>query len=396
MENIKKKKILIANTHMEIGGIETSLLSLLKNIDTSKYDVDLMIFKMNGPLLSKIPNSINVIPFYKSYRLGSIFEKIILSKNKLMKVIKFILFNYYTAGMYVNKNKEYDIAIDFSGYYGFVDKYIIKSKAGKKFIWCHSNVKWNYDNNEFFKKKFNKTRDKYNYFDKIVVVSESSRKELACLMPEHASKMINIYNVFSVEKTDEENISEKAKEIILKMKESRKYKLISVGRIVLEKSFDRLVDITSRLIKEGIDVETYLVGSGPMESIIREEIKECGIEEAFHITGYIGNVSDVLSIVENADLFVGTSITEGLPTAIIEALSTGIQIVLPNTFGYIDIYNDIAPEDSIVLTRNNIGDLYSNIKNIIEKNEKTNYTFDIDKINKKTLAKLDSLINGEI
>ncbi len=399
MQENSKKTILIANTHMEIGGIETSLLSLLKNIDTSKYEVDLMLFKMNGELLDKIPENINVFSFYYDHPLRKLFEKIVLSKNKFGKILKHILFNYYTAGNYINRKKEYEYAIDFSGYYGFVDKYIMRTKAKAKAIWVHSNAKWNYDNDKKYRKKFDKTKKKYKVFDKIVLVSDSSRKEFAKLMPEYKDKMITIYNVFSVDKPDKENIPKQIEVIIKNMEASNKYKLISVGRIVKEKSFDRLVDITNRLVKEGYDVETYLIGSGPLENSIKQKVRDCGIEDRFHITGYISNVSDILNIVKRADLFVGTSITEGLPTAIIEALTTGIKIVLPNTFGYIDIYNNIAPKGSINITKNDFDSIYNNVKNIIDNqdnNDKEEYTFDINSINTKTLKKLDQLINKEI
>lgn len=401
-DNILKKKILIANTHMEIGGIETALLTLLKNIDLNKYEVDLMIFKMNGELLNKIPEGINVFSFYSSNPFKKTIEKIVLSKNKFGKIMKHILFNYITAGMYVNRKKEYDMAIDFSGYYGFVDKYIMKSKAKRKAIWVHSNIKWNYDNSEKAKNKFNKTKAKYNCFNKIVVVSESSKQEFAKILPEHASKMEHIYNLVNIEnilddKNIEDNISEKCKNALSNMEKSDKYKIVSVGRIVKEKAFDRLIEVHKKLADEGIQVETYLVGSGPLESSLNEKVKEYGLENDFYITGFMSSIDEVTSIVKQADLFVGSSIVEGLSLVVIEALTTGIPIVITNTIGYIDIYKYIAPKGSITLADNSVEGIYIKVKEQIKKKikgEVVEYNFDTKDFNNMNICKFDELING--
>ena len=46
-----KKRILIVNHYMEIGGAERSLLGLLNAIDTKKYDVDLFIHSHRGEFI---------------------------------------------------------------------------------------------------------------------------------------------------------------------------------------------------------------------------------------------------------------------------------------------------------------------------------------------------------
>ena len=43
-----KKKILIASYNLDFGGIETSLINLLKNMDLEKYDVTLVLEEIKG------------------------------------------------------------------------------------------------------------------------------------------------------------------------------------------------------------------------------------------------------------------------------------------------------------------------------------------------------------
>ena len=51
-----KKNILITSVHMDIGGIESVLLSLLSNIDYTKFNVDLILYKKQGINLDKVPD----------------------------------------------------------------------------------------------------------------------------------------------------------------------------------------------------------------------------------------------------------------------------------------------------------------------------------------------------
>ena len=61
------KKILIVASDMEIGGAERALLGFLDAIDTTRFQVDLFLFKHNGPFLKLIPEKINLLPENKEY-----------------------------------------------------------------------------------------------------------------------------------------------------------------------------------------------------------------------------------------------------------------------------------------------------------------------------------------
>ena len=70
-----KKNILITSVHMDVGGIESVLLSLLSNIDYSKFNVDLILYKMQGVNLDKITDKVNVYSPY-SYSGRKLLNKI--------------------------------------------------------------------------------------------------------------------------------------------------------------------------------------------------------------------------------------------------------------------------------------------------------------------------------
>lgn len=57
-----KKRVLFVYSTMMLGGSTTSLLSLLQNFDYEKYQVDLLLYKAEGPFIGYIPEQVNILP----------------------------------------------------------------------------------------------------------------------------------------------------------------------------------------------------------------------------------------------------------------------------------------------------------------------------------------------
>src|SRR4051794_40997145 len=75
-----KKKLLFVIDSLTIGGAEKSLVSLLNLIDSSRYDIDLLLFKRGGDFEKYVPHFVNILklPQYFSFLTG---ERFYLSKN---------------------------------------------------------------------------------------------------------------------------------------------------------------------------------------------------------------------------------------------------------------------------------------------------------------------------
>ena len=58
---MQKKKIFIYHYSMELGGIEKSLLGLLRSIDYLQNDVTLFLMKYEGELLKDIPEAVHIV-----------------------------------------------------------------------------------------------------------------------------------------------------------------------------------------------------------------------------------------------------------------------------------------------------------------------------------------------
>ena len=369
-----KKKILIGTVNMEIGGIEKSLIGILKNIDYEKYDVDLLLLKTNGAYINDIPNTVNIITPYRS----KIMESICNSKNIVCKIIKHLFYNHFVAFLYRNK-KQYDTAISYSGYYPFIDYYIKNSKSKKKLIWVHTDIS-TFDGKYIYRLRYLFTKNKYKYFDSIVCVSESIRNCFNSLLPKYKNKTKVLWNIVDIKKEENDKKIPKL---------NGDFIIVSVGRLCESKRFDKLAFVHKKLIRGGIKVKTYIVGEGEEREKLENLINKYKIKDTFIL---LGEQIDIKSIIRQADLFVLTSDYEGFGIVLLEALDSNIPFIGTKVYGIKDIARYIAPEGSSLIVNNNITAIYEGIVDAMNGKVNKNFKFNISDYNKKCIKDFYELL----
>jgi phosphatidylinositol alpha-1,6-mannosyltransferase len=63
--------------------------------------------------------------------------------------------------------------------------------------------------------------------------------------------------------------------------------ILSVGRLVQRKGFDRVIENLPLLLAEGLDVHYLICGRGPMESELKSLTSRLGVEKRVHFAGYV-------------------------------------------------------------------------------------------------------------
>jgi glycosyltransferase involved in cell wall biosynthesis len=112
------------------------------------------------------------------------------------------------------------------------------------------------------------------------------------------------------------------------------HRIISVGRLERYKGHHRLIRAMPRVRQELPDAELVIVGSGPYEEPLREEIRRHRLEAAVTITSVPpadrGAMADMLA---GASVFALLSDYEAHPLAVMEAVAMGKPAVVANTSG---------------------------------------------------------------
>ena len=101
-----------------------------------------------------------------------------------------------------------------------------------------------------------------------------------------------------------------------------------VGRFSKQKNHKFLLPVFADIKKKNNNAKLLLVGTGELESQIRTQAKELGISDDLVFAGVR---SDVPALLSAMDVFVLTSLYEGMPNTIIEAQATGLPCIISDT-----------------------------------------------------------------
>lgn len=110
--------------------------------------------------------------------------------------------------------------------------------------------------------------------------------------------------------------------------------LVSVGNIYDVKNYSFLVDCFFDICNKKEDVRLTIVGDGVLRNELENQISSLGLTNKVTITGV---VSDVENYLAKADIYVASSIFEGLPISMLEAMAAGLPIISTDVGGVSDI-----------------------------------------------------------
>ena len=378
------KSIVFIIESLHLGGAEKSLITLLNNLDYSKYSVDLITFQKGGFFLNEVPKEVNHII-------------ISMPQTNLVERIRFALKKKWNKGKYHHAQllwqiisskfclieKSYDFAVAYNQGFAtyFTSEYI---SAKKKYAWINTDYK---------KAGYNIDFDFpiYKNFDKVVTVSsdafESFNDELIKI-----DKKLEVDIVKDI--SDADDIKKRSNEILKYHFQDNTLKIVSVGRLVKPKGFHLAVEACRKLLDKGYNVEWIIVGDGSERLNLENLIKQNKLETHFKL---IGSDNNPYPYMKACDVYVQTSLFEGLGLTVIEASYLLKPIVctnFPTAFGI------LKHEETGLITEMNSDSISQSIeKMLVDKDLKnklvSNLALTENKDKEKTLNQIEELFNNE-
>ena len=108
------------------------------------------------------------------------------------------------------------------------------------------------------------------------------------------------------------------------------FTLLYVGRLAPLKDHATLLRAMALTRSHHPEVQLWIVGDGPREMSLRKLTDELGLNEC---VTFFGEQADVSPFMLAADLFVSSSVTEGLPVSLLEAMSVGLPALVTDVGG---------------------------------------------------------------
>ena len=112
---------------------------------------------------------------------------------------------------------------------------------------------------------------------------------------------------------------------------------LTVANVRPEKGYDVLLEAARLTGVQGEAVRFVSVGRGELEGSLRAAAEGAGLGGRFQ---HLGTRTDIVRLMAGADVFVLPSHQEGLPVALMEAMSAGLPVVVTAVGGVPDIVSD--------------------------------------------------------
>ncbi len=110
--------------------------------------------------------------------------------------------------------------------------------------------------------------------------------------------------------------------------------LIYVAELNHNKHQDLLVKVVDVLKNKIPNIKLLLVGAGKLIEDYKQQVRDLKLEEHIHFLGYRKDVPNLMAI---ADVAVSASRREGLPVNVMEAMATGLPLVVTDCRGNRDL-----------------------------------------------------------
>lgn len=107
-------------------------------------------------------------------------------------------------------------------------------------------------------------------------------------------------------------------------KQKKEKTIISVGRLILTKNHEMLIDAFEKIHSSFPEYKLIIYGEGPLRKQLESKIENLNLNGCVSLPGSTNNI---LNEIQNASIFVLSSNFEGMPNALMEAMSVGLPCI---------------------------------------------------------------------
>lgn len=303
---MKKQRISIFLPSLRGGGAERIMINLARGFSEQGIDVDLVVAKLEGAYMALVPKGVNVVNLN----------------------VKRVLFTLIPLSRYImTRNPKAIIStMDHCNLISIFAKRISRKRNLKLLLTVHSTPSQVIKNSKNFKTSFLipfLLKKEYRKQRKVIAVSKGVADDMCSTYKIPKENVHVIYNPVI-----DSDIFYKANENLNHEWFSNRNipVILGVGRLASPKDFSTLIKAFA-LVRKERKARLIILGEGPMRENLNMLIGDLNLEEDVQLLGFCDNPYYYFS---RAAVYVLSSYREGLPTALIEALALGCNVVATN------------------------------------------------------------------
>ncbi len=326
---------------LEVGGLEIMVLNLLRKINRERYEPSICTFQTGGDLKKEF--ELMEIPIFIAERKEGWDFRLPFKLSKLLTKEKIDLIHTHNAVPWL---------------YGGIAAKILNSKL--LFHTEHANL--------YPEKKKLILAEKYlsNITNEIIadvkkVADYLEKEEGIC-----PNKIKVIFNGVDVGKYESVKINTISKKRELGINEDNLIIGI-VARLNKVKDHNNLLN-AFRIVSQSIDeAKLLIIGDGELKQELINYSNKIGIDKKVI---FLGNRRDIPELLKILDVFVLSSISEGLPLTILEAMAAGVPVIATNVGGNKEVV--LHEETGLLVPERDSKELADAINIVLKNKEKAN------------------------
>lgn len=322
------------------------LVNILQHMDYSKYDVSLLLFVKDGVYAEEIPQQVKTIyPFTTGTRITNVFYSFLN---------RFRLLEKWYRWRTLSKIGRYDAIISYLEGFPVLVHSLIADRGEKNISFIHTDLRAFPDALQQLGGK-GPCLEAYNKMNQLMFVSQTALDSFKSVFPGIKSTLAVLPNFIDIK-----GVLDKGDDYVV---EKIGFTVTTVSRLAPVKGIDIIPLIAAEIKARGEDVHFYIVGDGSERKHIEELIDTNDVSDVVQLEGYQANPYPYLKV---ADIYLSTSISEGMPLSFCEAMAFGKPIVASRTAG--SMY--LLDESIGIIVERTVPSFVNSILNLMRNNEK--------------------------
>ena len=296
-------KIAVFQNDLGVGGIQKSLVNLLRNLDYERVKVDLYLSERGDFWAADFPKALTVHYLKPTPRICSFIP--FDAARRLLR--------------YDFPAEPYDLAIDFNSYQCSCAVGATTVPAKRRVMWIHNDVEIKLRNEWKYRVLWYFFKGKFRYYDGFVPVSRALGEPFRRASGVTDKPFTVIQNYIDVGE-----IRRKAEETPEGLNVDRRcLNFVALGRLCHQKGYDLMLPLFAEARKQREELRLYILGDGPDRAALEAQAAELGLEGAVF---FLGNQPNPYAYMARMDAFLSTSRYEGQPLNIMEAMAVGLPL----------------------------------------------------------------------
>ena len=296
-----KEKISLFVSNLEGGGAERVMVTLANQFNEMGYSVDLVLVQARGPYLKDVQSQVNIVSLNASKNMFSLVPfirylrkerpKAILSTLLVINIVTVVAKWLSGVQTRVVLREAINASADINSKKGQLERYL-----GAMRRWALKGA------------------------DAIVAPSFGVKSDLVKTFRIDSNRVKVIYNPVDIDKI--RNLSVNPDKFLESLDLGRPI-VLAIGRLNGQKDFSALIE-SFELISTQCNALLVILGEGELRRSLEELISHKGLSDRVYLPGFVANP---FTFMKRADVFVLSSLYEGMPNALIQATVFNKQIV---------------------------------------------------------------------